>query len=75
MVAHFKPKALFFENVRGSFCKTRRSFNYRKKKQSFDEIGYYITDNLREDALFDTSYYNIPQKEKDNNFRVIKSQK
>jgi DNA (cytosine-5)-methyltransferase 1 len=77
MVAHFKPKAFVFENVEGILSAKPGGLSIIERiKQSFDEIGYDITDNLREDALFDTSYYNIPQKRKRIIiFGVIKSDK
>ena len=65
MVAHFKPKAFVFENVEGILSAKPGDISIIDRiKHSFNEIGYEITDNLREDALFDTSFYEIPQKRK-----------
>ena len=65
IVKQFKPKAFIFENVEGILSAqpggipiTERIF------KSFKKIGYDITDDLRSNALFDMSYYDIPQKRK-----------
>jgi DNA (cytosine-5)-methyltransferase 1 len=65
MVDHFKPKAFVFENVEGILSAKPGNISIIERiKQSFGEIGYDITDDLRGDALFDTSFYGIPQKRK-----------
>lgn len=65
MVSHYKPKAFVFENVEGILSAKPGGISIVKRvRQAFQEIGYEITDNLRANALFDTSYYNVPQKRK-----------
>ena len=65
LVNHFKPKAFVFENVEGILsAKPGGILIVKRIKKAFNEIGYEITDNLRSNALFDTSYYNVPQKRK-----------
>lgn len=65
MVSHFQPKAFVFENVEGILSAQPGGISIVKRvRKAFEEIGYEITENLRENALFDTSYYNVPQKRK-----------
>lgn len=65
MVHHFQPKAFVFENVEGILSAKPGGISIVKRvRKAFEEIGYEITENLRENALFDTSYYNVPQKRK-----------
>lgn len=65
MVSHYKPKAFVFENVEGILSAKPGGISIVKRvRQAFEEIGYDITENLRENALFDTSFYNVPQKRK-----------
>ena len=65
MVSHFQPKAFVFENVEGILSAKPGGISIVKRvRQAFEEIGYEITENLRSNALFDTSYYNVPQKRK-----------
>lgn len=65
MVNHFQPKAFVFENVEGILSAKPGGISIVERvRQEFEEIGYDITENLRENALFDTSYYNVPQKRK-----------
>lgn len=65
LVNHYKPKAFVFENVEGILSAKPGGISIVERiKLAFKEIGYEITDNLRENALFDTSFYNVPQKRK-----------
>ncbi len=65
MVNHYQPKAFVFENVEGILSAKPGGISIVKRvRKAFKEIGYEITENLRENALFDTSYYNVPQKRK-----------
>lgn len=65
MVSHYQPKAFVFENVEGILSAKPGGISIVKRvRQAFQEIGYEITDNLRANALFDTSYYDVPQKRK-----------
>jgi DNA (cytosine-5)-methyltransferase 1 len=65
MVQHYQPKAFVFENVEGILSAKPGGVQIVDRiKIAFQEIGYEITDNLRTNALFDTSFYNVPQKRK-----------
>ncbi|WP_282044394.1 DNA cytosine methyltransferase [Winogradskyella flava] len=65
LVNHYKPRAFVFENVEGILSAKPGGIPILKRiKKAFNEIGYDITDNLRENALFDTSYFGVPQKRK-----------
>lgn len=65
IVNHYQPKAFVFENVEGILSAKPGGISIVNRiKKAFNEIGYEITDNLRSNALFDTSYYNVPQKRK-----------
>lgn len=65
MVHHYQPKAFVFENVEGILSAKPGGIHIVNRiKVAFEEIGYEITDNLRSNAIFDTSYFNVPQKRK-----------
>lgn len=65
MVEHYKPRAFVFENVEGILSAKPGGIQIVDRiKTAFEEIGYDITNNLRTNALFDTSYFNVPQKRK-----------
>jgi len=65
MVSHFKPAMFVFENVEGILSAEPGGISITKRiREAFSEIGYEITDDLRENALFDTSYYRVPQRRK-----------
>lgn len=65
LVNHYKPKVFVFENVEGILSAKPGGISIVERiKLAFKEIGYEITDNLRENALFNTSFYNVPQKRK-----------
>ncbi len=65
VVNHFKPKAFVFENVEGILSAMPGDIPILERiKESFNEIGYEISDDLKNNAVFDTSYYNVPQKRK-----------
>lgn len=65
MVRHYQPKAFVFENVEGILSAKPGGIQIVDRiKKAFEEIGYEITDDLKLNALFDTSYYNVPQKRK-----------
>jgi len=65
MVAYYQPKIFVFENVEGLLSAKPGGLPIIKRiREAFDEIGYEITGNLRSNALFDTSYYGVPQKRK-----------
>lgn len=65
LVDHYKPKAFVFENVEGILSAKPGGISIVKRiKKAFNEIDYEITQDLRKNALFDTSYYEVPQKRK-----------
>lgn len=65
IVDYFQPKAFVFENVEGILSAMPGGVLIIDRiKQAFSEIGYDITDDLRQNALFDTAYYHVPQKRK-----------
>ncbi|MGJ3234826.1 DNA cytosine methyltransferase [Marivirga sp.] len=65
MVNHYQPNAFVFENVEGILSAKPGEIQIVDRiTNAFEKIGYEITSNLRANALFDTSYYNVPQKRK-----------
>ena len=65
LVNHYQPKAFVFENVEGILSAKPGGIPIVSRiRKAFNEIGYEITDNLRANALFDASYYHVPQKRK-----------
>ena len=63
VVEHFQPKACIFENVQGMLSATPGGISIVDRvTKAFDEAGYYISTNLKNDALFDTSDFGVPQK-------------
>lgn len=65
MVAYYQPRIFVFENVEGILSAKPGGIPIVKRiREAFGKIGYEITDNLRSNALFDTSYYGVPQKRK-----------
>ncbi|RZJ91920.1 MAG: DNA cytosine methyltransferase [Chryseobacterium sp.] len=65
MVNHFQPHSFVFENVEGILSAAPGGIPITSRiRKAFQEIGYEITSDLRRDAVFDTSYYNVPQKRK-----------
>ncbi|MDC1221102.1 DNA cytosine methyltransferase [Salibacteraceae bacterium] len=65
VVDHFKPKAFVFENVEGILSAAPGGISIIDRvRKAFLEIGYEITGNLKSQALFDTSYFGVPQKRK-----------
>lgn len=65
MVSHFQPESFVFENVEGILSSKPGGIPITKRIfDAFSEIGYEITENIRQDALFDISEYGVPQKRK-----------
>jgi DNA (cytosine-5)-methyltransferase 1 len=65
IVNQFKPKAFVFENVEGILSAKPGGISIVKRiTEGFAEIGYEITSDLRKNAVFDTSYFGVPQKRK-----------
>jgi len=64
IVDTYKPKAFIFENVQGILSAKPGGVAITDRiREAFANIGYDIIDNLKE-ALFDLSYFNIPQSRK-----------
>jgi DNA (cytosine-5)-methyltransferase 1 len=65
IVEAFKPDFFVFENVEGILSAKPGGISVISRiTKAFDEIGYVISNDLRKDALFDASYYGVPQKRK-----------
>lgn len=65
VVNHYKPRACIFENVPGMLSSAPGGkLIIERITQAFDEAGYYISPNLKNDALFDLSEFGVPQKRK-----------
>lgn len=65
IVDTFKPDFFVFENVEGMLSAKPGGVSVIERIiKAFADIGYTISDDLRKDALFDTSYYGVPQKRK-----------
>lgn len=63
VVKHFSPDACIFENVQGMLSAKPGGISIvARVKEAFDEAGYYITPDLKQNALFDTSEFGVPQK-------------
>jgi DNA (cytosine-5)-methyltransferase 1 len=63
IVNQYQPKAFVFENVEGILSAKPGGIKIVDRiRIAFEEIGYELIDNLKSNALFDTSYYNVPQK-------------
>jgi DNA (cytosine-5)-methyltransferase 1 len=65
IVDYFSPKAFIFENVEGMLsAKPNGVLIIDEIRIAFDKIGYDISDNIRENAVFNLSYFNVPQSRK-----------
>ena len=63
IVQTFQPKVCIFENVQGMLSAAPGGISIVKRiSDAFSEAGYYISQELKEVALFDTSDFGIPQK-------------
>ena len=65
IVEHFKPKLCVFENVPGILSSAPGGkLIIERIHKAFNAAGYYISDDLKNDALFDLSEFGVPQKRK-----------
>lgn len=65
VVKSFKPKLIVFENVEGILSAKPGGVSIIDRiSDSFRELGYDISTNLREDAMFNVVDYGIPQNRK-----------
>jgi len=63
VVKHFKPDACIFENVPGMLSAKPGGISIVKRiEEAFDESGYFISRKLKQEAVFDTSRFGVPQK-------------
>jgi DNA (cytosine-5)-methyltransferase 1 len=63
VVEHFQPDSCIFENVPGMLSAKPGGISIVDRvTKAFDEAGYYISRNLKQDAIFDTSDFGVPQK-------------
>jgi DNA (cytosine-5)-methyltransferase 1 len=63
VVSHFKPQVCIFENVQGMLSAAPGGVSIVERvTKAFNDAGYYISTNLKRDALFDTSEFGVPQK-------------
>ena len=62
LVEIYSPKFFVFENVPGILsAKPGGTLITDRIREAFNSIDYEISSNLREEALFDVSYYGVPQ--------------
>lgn len=65
VIKHFKPKCFIFENVEGILSAKPGGISIIDRIQhSFSDAGYHVSENMKKDALFDLSYFGVPQKRK-----------
>lgn len=65
VVKRFKPKLIVFENVEGILSAKPGGVSIIDRiSDSFHEVGYDISSNLREEAMFNVVDYGIPQNRK-----------
>jgi len=63
VVEKFQPRACIFENVQGLLSAAPGGISIVSHiTQAFNDAGYYISTNLKGEALFDTSDFGVPQK-------------
>ena len=63
VVKHFQPDCCIFENVPGILSAQPGGISIIERvTKAFDDAGYYISRNLKQDASFDTSDFGVPQK-------------
>ena len=63
VVEHFQPDSCIFENVPGMLSAKPGGISIVDRvTKAFDDAGYYISRNIKQDALFDTSDFGVPQK-------------
>jgi DNA (cytosine-5)-methyltransferase 1 len=63
VVDQFQPDACIFENVPGMLSAKPGGISIIERiEKTFDDSGYFITRKLKQEAVFDTSQYGVPQK-------------
>lgn len=65
IVSYFRPKIIIFENVEGILSAIPTGEKITDLiRESFNNAGYIIVDDLKKYALIDMSEYGVPQKRK-----------
>ena len=65
IVKRYNPKFFVFENVQGMLSAKPGGVPIIDRiNTSFQKIGYDLSDDLKNNALFDTSYFGVPQTRK-----------
>ncbi|MEB8333534.1 DNA cytosine methyltransferase [Staphylococcus saprophyticus] len=65
IVSYFRPKIIIFENVEGILSAIPTGEKITDLiRESFNNAGYVIVDDLKKYALIDMSEYGVPQKRK-----------
>lgn len=63
VVNHFQPDVCIFENVPGMLSAKPGGISIIERiEKSFDDSGYFISRKLKQEAVFDTSKFGVPQK-------------
>ena len=63
VVDHFQPEVCIFENVPGMLSAKPGGISIVERIQkAFNDSGYFITRKLKQEAVFDTSKFGVPQK-------------
>ena len=64
-VKAYRPKVFVFENVLGMLSAAPGGVKITDRiRKDIEDIGYVLCDSFSRDAVFDMSYYNIPQARK-----------
>jgi DNA (cytosine-5)-methyltransferase 1 len=63
VVDHFQPEVCIFENVPGMLSAKPGGISIIERiEKAFNDSGYFITRKLKQEAVFDTSKFGVPQK-------------
>ncbi|PCI54847.1 MAG: DNA (cytosine-5-)-methyltransferase [Gammaproteobacteria bacterium] len=63
VVDHFQPEVCIFENVPGMLSAKPGGISIIERiDKAFNDSGYFITRKLKQEAVFDTSKFGVPQK-------------
>lgn len=63
VVDQFQPDACIFENVPGMLSAKPGGISIIERvEKAFDDSGYFISRQLKQEAVFDTSKFGVPQK-------------
>lgn len=63
VVDYFQPEVCIFENVPGMLSAKPGGISIIERvEKAFNDSGYFITRKLKQEAVFDTSKFGVPQK-------------